>query len=101
MTLIWRLESNVLVRSRSHIPQLFEPNVLYVEDTCFNCGGNSIVYTGNAEFGHDEALCQVCDGIGETFVGYPSYTYYEWLELEVPGVSIFGFPDALINWTPT
>jgi hypothetical protein len=100
MVLIWRLESNVLIRSRNHVPQLFEPNVLYVEDCCFNCGGNAIVYTGNAEFGHDESVCRICEGIGECFVGYPSYTYYEWLELEVPGVVIFALSDVTINWTP-
>ena len=98
--LIWRMPSNTLIRSRAHVPQLFEPDFPYEEDTCFNCGGTCFIEKGGSEFGHERVRCPVCGAVGETFVAYPPYDYYEWLELEVPGVDIMLFFDGQINWHP-
>lgn len=96
--LVWRMPSNVLVRSRSHTPQLFEPVVSYEEDTCFNCGGSFLIESGSGEFGHSKQICPMCDGVGECFVAYPTYTFYEWVLAPPPNVVIFLLPDGQINW---
>lgn len=97
---IWRMPSNVLVKSYNHQPQLGEPALAYDWDTCFNCGGTLFVERGSAELGHERVRCPICDGVGETLVAYPDFDYYEWLELDIPNVNIFLFPDGQINWLP-
>lgn len=98
--LIWRMPSNVLVRSYSHVPILNEPAVNYDWDCCFNCGGTLLIEYGGAELGHNVIRCPICEGVGETLVAFPTINYYDWIVAPPPNVPIFLFPDEQINWHP-
>lgn len=97
---IWRMPSNILVRSHDHIPDAREPTFPYEEDTCFNCGGEFLIEFGGAEFGFGREKCTICGGNGEVLVAYPTYNYYDWIQSGSDLPPCFFFPDGQINWRP-
>lgn len=99
--LIWRFPSNILVRSRNHIPDFREPPAVYEEDTCFNCGGECFIEYGSAEFGLTTERCPVCLAVGETFIARPDYTYEEWFKPGEFNYPLYRIPDGQVNWKPT